>query len=60
MKFEVMAQFDALRDGIDLVFEGGSIKDFYYDEYPELAPTGKDLISDRDFAQCDLVQNDNI
>ena len=59
VKFEKMAQFDALRDGIDLIFEGGAIKDFFYDEFPELAPSPKETI-DGDFAQCDLVQNENV
>jgi hypothetical protein len=55
-----MAKFDSLRDGMELVFEGGCIKDFYYDEYPDLAPTGKDLCSDGDFAACDALKNGEI
>jgi len=42
IKFEKMSQFDSLRDGIDLIFEGGAIKDFFYDEFPELSPSAKD------------------
>ena len=60
VKFEKMNQFDALRDGIDLIFEGGAIKDFYYDEFPELAPSEKDAIADQDFAHCELIKNENI
>jgi len=42
IKFEKIQQFDSLRDEIDLIFEGGAIKDFYYDEFPDLAPSAKD------------------
>lgn len=59
-KFEKMQQFDGLRDGIDEIFEGGAIKDFYYDDFPDLAPNPKDAISDGEFAQCDLLKNENI
>jgi hypothetical protein len=50
IKFEKMQQFDSLRDGIDQIFEGGAIKDFYYDDFPDLAPPAKDAISDGEFA----------
>lgn len=49
-----------MRDGIDEIFEGGAIKDFYYDDFPDLAPNPKDAISDGEFAQCDLLKNENI
>ena len=59
-KFEKMQQFDMLREGIDQIFEGGAIKDFYYDDFPDMAPTVTAAITDGEFAQCDLIKNENI
>jgi len=55
-----MQQFDMLREGIEQIFEGGAIKDFYYDDFPDMAPNITTAITDGEFAQCDMIKNQNI